>query len=328
MPVFKTPFNGYAVKFSPFYEHRLAVATAQNFGILGNGRLHVLDLSPVPGRPISELASFDTADGVYDVAWSESHDSLLVAASADGSVKLYDLSLPPTSNPVRSFQEHTRETHSVDYNPVRRDSFLTSSWDDTVKLWTIDRPASVRTFKVSTVAASSIAPQRVTLYMLLLLKPCDKEWKVRIADGSLAKVAGIGSAVLSIGLTLKDVLFVPNLDCNLLSVSKLTIDMECVAKFSKDVCEFQDQISRKMIGSAEACSRLYILQGTDSRKTEVKSSYCHSTAPLCFSSFHSNNSAIMLWHYRLGHPNFACLQKLFPSLFKNSDLHMFQCEIC
>ncbi|XP_052181020.1 peroxisome biogenesis protein 7 isoform X3 [Diospyros lotus] len=266
MPVFKTPFNGYAVKFSPFYEHRLAVATAQNFGILGNGRLHVLDLSPVPGRPISELASFDTADGVYDVAWSESHDSLLVAASADGSVKLYDLSLPPTSNPVRSFQEHTRETHSVDYNPVRRDSFLTSSWDDTVKLWTIDRPASVRTFKVSTVAASSIAPQRVTLYMLLLLKPCDKEWK--------------------------------------------------------------DQISRKMIGSAEACSRLYILQGTDSRKTEVKSSYCHSTAPLCFSSFHSNNSAIMLWHYRLGHPNFACLQKLFPSLFKNSDLHMFQCEIC
>ncbi|KAK7332043.1 hypothetical protein VNO80_28790 [Phaseolus coccineus] len=147
MPVFKTPFNGYSVKFSPFYENRLAVATAQNFGILGNGRLHVLDLSPDPSLPIAELAAYDTADGVYDVAWSESHDSIVIAAVADGSVKLYDLALPPTSNPIRSFQEHTREVHSADYNPVRRDSFLSSSWDDTVKLWTLDRPTSVRTFK-------------------------------------------------------------------------------------------------------------------------------------------------------------------------------------
>ncbi|KAE9591343.1 putative transcription factor WD40-like family [Lupinus albus] len=148
MPIFKTPFNGYSVKFSPFYENRLAVATSQNFGILGNGRLHVLDLSHDPSLPpITELASYDTADGVYDLAWSESHDSLLVAAVADGSVKLYDLALPPTQNPIRSFQEHTRETHSVDYNPVRRDSFISSSWDDTVKLWTLDRPTSVRTFK-------------------------------------------------------------------------------------------------------------------------------------------------------------------------------------
>ncbi|XP_059628081.1 uncharacterized protein LOC132270892 [Cornus florida] len=46
MPFFKTPFNGYSVKFSLFYEHRLAVATSQNFGILGNGCLHVLNLSP------------------------------------------------------------------------------------------------------------------------------------------------------------------------------------------------------------------------------------------------------------------------------------------
>lgn len=44
MPRFKTTFNGYAAKFSPFVENRLAVATAQNFGIIGNGRLHVLEV--------------------------------------------------------------------------------------------------------------------------------------------------------------------------------------------------------------------------------------------------------------------------------------------
>ncbi|GAB4827202.1 peroxisomal targeting signal 2 receptor [Ancistrocladus abbreviatus] len=102
---------------------------------------------PLPPSPITEFAFFDTADGVYDLSWSESHDSLLVAAVADGSLKLYDLSLPPNSNPIRSLHEHTREVHSSDWNPTRRDSFLSSSWDDTVKLWTTDRPASVRTFK-------------------------------------------------------------------------------------------------------------------------------------------------------------------------------------
>ncbi|OWM72956.1 hypothetical protein CDL15_Pgr001070 [Punica granatum] len=131
----------------PFYENRLAVATAQNFGILGNGRVHVLSLPPSPGAPVAEIAAYDTADAVYDIAWSESHDSILVAAVADGSVKVYDSNLPPASNPLRSLHEHSREVHSVDYNPTRRDSFLTASWDDSVKLWTVDRPASIRTFK-------------------------------------------------------------------------------------------------------------------------------------------------------------------------------------
>ncbi|KAF2305324.1 hypothetical protein GH714_003688 [Hevea brasiliensis] len=118
MPIFKTPFNGYSVKFSPFYESRLAVATAQNFGILGNGRVHVLALPPSPSLPLSELVAFDTADGVYDLAWSESHDSLLVAAVADGSVKLFDTALPPTQNPLRSLQEHTPKSTPLTTIPL------------------------------------------------------------------------------------------------------------------------------------------------------------------------------------------------------------------
>lgn len=33
------------VKFSPFLENRIAVATSQNFGIIGTGRQHILDVS-------------------------------------------------------------------------------------------------------------------------------------------------------------------------------------------------------------------------------------------------------------------------------------------
>lgn len=41
---FKTAFNGYSIKFSPFEDGKLAVATAQNFGIIGNGRQYVIQV--------------------------------------------------------------------------------------------------------------------------------------------------------------------------------------------------------------------------------------------------------------------------------------------
>jgi len=147
MPVFRTAFNGYAVKFSPFVETRLAVATAQNFGIIGNGRQHVLELTP---NGIVEVCAFDSSDGLYDCTWSEANENLVVSASGDGSVKIWDIALPPVANPIRSLEEHAREVYSVDWNLVRKDCFLSASWDDTIRLWTIDRPQSMRLFKEHT----------------------------------------------------------------------------------------------------------------------------------------------------------------------------------
>lgn len=39
-------FNPYAVKYSPYYDSRIAVASAANYGIVGNGRLFCLGLGP------------------------------------------------------------------------------------------------------------------------------------------------------------------------------------------------------------------------------------------------------------------------------------------
>lgn len=38
-------FNGYAVKYSPFFDSRIAVASSANFGLVGNGRLYILGLN-------------------------------------------------------------------------------------------------------------------------------------------------------------------------------------------------------------------------------------------------------------------------------------------
>ena len=152
---FHTPFNGYAVKFSP-YEWggsggratcRVAVATAQNFGIIGNGRQHVLEMRE--GQGIEEIGSFETADGLYDCSWSEYHRDVLVSASGDGSIKIWNVSLPPHMNPLRSFHDHKHEVYSVACNfNQNRSLFLSASWDDTIKLWDTEQkmPGSISTY--------------------------------------------------------------------------------------------------------------------------------------------------------------------------------------
>ena len=43
----KTPgFTHNALAFSPFFDDRIAVASGQNFGLVENGRVHILQLGP------------------------------------------------------------------------------------------------------------------------------------------------------------------------------------------------------------------------------------------------------------------------------------------
>jgi len=127
---FRTPgFNPYAVKYSPYYDSRLAVAASANYGIVGNGRLYCLGLS---AHGIQLEKAFDTNDALYDLAWSEINENQLIVATGDGSVKLFDLGV--NQFPVMNFHEHKRETFSVHWNPITKDTFISSSWDGTVKL--------------------------------------------------------------------------------------------------------------------------------------------------------------------------------------------------
>nr|CAN83808.1 hypothetical protein VITISV_026963 [Vitis vinifera] len=81
--------------------------------------------------------------------------------------------------------------------------------------------------------------------------PCHNNSSVRIADGTLSRVFGTGSVIISKDITLHSVLCVPKLDCNLLSISRLTQDFNCVTKFLPHMCEFQALNSGKRIGNAE-----------------------------------------------------------------------------
>ncbi|KAG0025503.1 peroxisomal targeting signal 2 receptor [Podila clonocystis] len=191
-----TGYNGYAVQWSPFFEHKLAVATASNFGLVGNGRLHILNVG-APGAPIGVERVFDTQDGLFDVCWSEVNENQLVTASGDGSIKLWDTTL--TDFPIQNWHEHQREVFSVNWNLVRKDSFLSASWDNTIKLWNQNSPSSLQTFKGHShcVYSAMWSPHSPTLFA-----SCSGDHTVKLWDtNSPAPVQTIlahGNEVLSL----------------------------------------------------------------------------------------------------------------------------------
>ena len=133
-------------------------------------------------------------------------------------------------------------------------------------------------------------------------------------------MTGIGRVIISETLTLNQVLLVPKLSCNLLSISKLTRDLNCVAKFSSSHCLFQDLASRMMIGNAKESKGLYWFRAAGKQDSQAHHVSFSTPDPRLNLSLDSNKeSTIMLLHYCLGHPNFMYLSKMFPALFKNKN---------
>ena len=94
-------------------------------------------------------------------------------------------------------------------------------------------------------------------YLFSSYTPCSSNRLVQIANGSFTPVLGIGNIYLNDEILLSNVLHVSNLSCNLLSISKITTDLECVVKFSPSFCVFQDRASVKMIWGAKEATSLY-----------------------------------------------------------------------
>ncbi|KAF6723161.1 Peroxisomal targeting signal 2 receptor [Oryzias melastigma] len=142
--VFRSPGrHGYAVEVSPFIPNRVACAASQYYGIAGCGTLLILDETP---RGLVSVRSWEWGDGLFDVAWSETNEHLLVAGGGDGSLQLWD-----TANqdaPLRVSKEHTQEVYSVSWSPTRGENLVVSgSWDHTAKVWDPSLSRSLTTLR-------------------------------------------------------------------------------------------------------------------------------------------------------------------------------------
>ncbi|XP_028106008.1 uncharacterized protein LOC114305088 [Camellia sinensis] len=86
--------------------------------------------------------------------------------------------------------------------------------------------------------------------------------KVRIADGTVSSISGKGLVQVTPTMHLSSVLHVPKFSVNLLSLSRLTQDLNCCVTFFPDHCLFQDLVTGRTIGSGSAENGLYFLDLT------------------------------------------------------------------
>ena len=156
--------------------------------------------------------------------------------------------------------------------------------------------------------------------------PCPSSRKIATANDSLITVAGIGDVKLNPSLVLKNVLHVPTLSTNLISIKKLTQDSNCNVIFNQVLCVFQDKVSGRTIGRARERNGLYHLD----LEALSQSSINKGRLPHSFLSelSLSNKEKIWLHHHRLGHPSFRVIQVLFLPLFKSLEVENFHCEVC
>ncbi|CCH58187.1 hypothetical protein TBLA_0A03890 [Henningerozyma blattae CBS 6284] len=136
-------FSGYGVQYSPFFDSKIAVVSGANYGLSGQGKLSILNLTG--NRQMQESASVITNDCLFDLAWSEINPTQVLVAQGDGTLTLFDLT--NKLQQIQIYKEHYSEVFSCNWNMLTRRTFISGSWDGKVKIWDCARSESVLTLR-------------------------------------------------------------------------------------------------------------------------------------------------------------------------------------
>ncbi|KAE8686002.1 putative zinc ion binding protein [Hibiscus syriacus] len=161
------------------------------------------------------------------------------------------------------------------------------------------------------------ATHHVTAYANKLLNASEYRGpgKLLIENGMPLDIVSVGSARVNTTyriLFLHELLHVPNITKNLLSVSNLARDNDVFIEFYPNRCCIRDEATGKLLLQGEESDGLYFFD-----LNYKPSAVCCAQANTCTSS----TLVSELWHQRLGHPTAETLEKLASELgFKvNSD---------
>ncbi|RDX70558.1 hypothetical protein CR513_50187, partial [Mucuna pruriens] len=142
-----------------------------------------------------------------------------------------------------------------------------------------------------------------------------KRQLITFANGDHVPIARSNNIQLHSSLSLHNVLHVPKLVNNLISIHRLIQDWICAVTF------FSFSLT---IGIAKEQGGLYYLQHTkigNSTNNEKLPSSQRATSETCVAS------QIWLYHKCLGHPSFGLLKTMFPYLFTKESVESFKCDI-
>ena len=109
---------------------------------------------------------------------------------------------------------------------------------------------------------------------------------VELPNGDTSLASRQGWAQLNSTTTLSNVLYVPDLNCNLVSIAQLTNELFCTVIFTKKWCVIQDHTMKRLIGVGEQRRGVYFFTEDQPGAVSVNKVVTHD-----------------LWHRRLGHPS-------------------------
>ena len=130
---------------------------------------------------------------------------------------------------------------------------------------------------------------------------------ITLANGSQTMAKEISSTYPLPSVPLTFILYVPDSPFNLISISKLTRDLNCLITFSANFVTLQDQSTKRMIGIGREFQGLFHLSSPSSSTT------CTSM------------DTHLLIHSRLGHLYISKSQIMIPRF---SSLSLIECESC
>ncbi|CAH9108426.1 unnamed protein product, partial [Cuscuta epithymum] len=136
---------------------------------------------------------------------------------------------------------------------------------------------------------------------------------IGLPDGRTVTAEVEGRVPLNKNLVLDHVLYVPGLNCHLISVSQRIDKSDCIVVFTNLFCAIHDLHSRNLIGAGERRDALYYFWGI----------------PALNSVHASGLSDFELWHRRLGHPSDRVI-RLLPHFVTSSSVKKLNkaCEVC
>ena len=133
----------YSVRYSPFDSSVLACVSCDKLGVTRSASLFIAQYEDnfFVDSKFSIVESYRCKNGLFDVDWSPTDQSLLLTGNGDGSISLWKWpSVNFERKAVASQKEHSKEVYSVQWEPsgMRAYHFLSASCDHSIKIWNLN----------------------------------------------------------------------------------------------------------------------------------------------------------------------------------------------